>query len=206
MDPVPKKPRATYQDVLNAPEHKVAEIINGELHLSRPGGPATRVATRLTIALGGPFDQGGDGPGGWVILFEPELHLSDDVAVPDVAGWRIERLPVVPEAAYFTVVPDWVCEVLSPSTARLDRAEKLPSYASAGVSWVWLVDPRIRTLEAYRRLEDGKWLQLTTLKDDERGRIEPFEAFELDLARLWSQLPLPSRASEEGLGYWAETY
>lgn len=204
MDSAPKKPRATYADVRNAPEHKIAEILDGDLHLSRPGGPATRVAMTLSNELYAPFDSGRGGPGGWLILGEPELHIGDDVVVPDVAAWKLERLPVVPEAAYFTVIPDWVCEVLSPSTYKFDRIEKLPFYASVGVNWAWIIDPRIRTLEALR-LYDRKWLNIATLKGDERGRIEPFDAIELDLAKLWSRLPLPSRASEEGLGYW-DTY
>src|SRR5439155_23641866 len=113
------------------------------------------------------------------------------------AGWRRDRLPRVPDAAFFTIIPDWICEVLSPGNERWDRAEKLPRYAAIGVRHAWLVHPRRRTLEAFR-LHDGKWLALAVYKDDERARIEPFDAIELDLAVLWADLPLPTRASEEG--------
>src|SRR5688572_30939502 len=115
-DPVDKKKRATYQDLLDAPEHKVADLINGELYLSpRPAGPHTVVASTLHYEIGPPFGRGRGGPGGWIILFEPELHLGDDVLVPDLAGWRRERMPFVPDGQ-FDVAPDWICEVLSKST------------------------------------------------------------------------------------------
>src|SRR5262245_28488537 len=191
-----KKRRATYQDVLDAPEHVVAEIIGGELRLSpRPGGPATLVASRLFRQLG-PFDGGPGGPGGWLILFEPELHLADEIAVPDVAAWRRERMSVVPEGAFFTVPPDWICEVLSPSTAKMDRLEKLPLYASFGVQYAWLIHPLRRTIEAFR-LDNGAWVASGVYRSPDRARIEPFGAIELDLARLWANAPLPTRASEE---------
>src|SRR5262249_41627290 len=141
MDPI-KKRRATYQDVIDSPEHMVAEIIGGELRLSsRPGGPATAVASSIADELGLPFKRGRGGPGGWLILFEPELHLGDEIVVPDLAGWRRERLPLAPDAAFFTVPPDWICEVLSRSTEKMDRVEKMPLYASFGVSFAWLVHP-----------------------------------------------------------------
>jgi Uma2 family endonuclease len=195
IDPA-KKRRATYQDVLDAPEHVVAEIIAGELRLSpRPGGPATAVASALGEELGPPFRSGRGDSGGWIILDEPELHVGEDIVVPDLAGWRRERMPVVPDGAFFTIVPDWVCEVLSPGTERIDRAEKMPLYASLGVQYAWLVHPRRRTLEAFR-LHQGKWLVIAVHKDDERARIEPFGAIELDLANLWANVPLPTRASE----------
>ena len=199
-DPAPRR-RATYQDVLDAPENMVAEIIGGELRLStRPGGLSTVAASILSGELIPPFGRGRGGPGGWIILIEPELHLGDEVVVPDLAGWRRERLPVVPDAAYFTVPPDWVCEVLSPSTERTDRAEKLPIYAARGIGHAWLVHPRRRTLEAFR-LHEGKWLALAVYKDDDKAQIEPFEAIELDLAALWADAALPTRASEEAAEY-----
>ncbi len=196
MDASTKKRRATYQDVIDAPENMVAEIIDGELHLSRPAGPAQSVVTVLTGVLEPPFGRGKGGPGGWIILFEPEVHLLEDVLVPDLAGWRVERMSVVPEEAQFRIPPDWVCEVLSPSTEKRDRTQKMRIYAAAGVQYLWLVHPRRRMLEAYR-LHDGKWLLLTTLTDDDRARIEPFSEIELDLATLWTYLPLPTRAGEE---------
>lgn len=197
----PGKRKATYQDVLDAPEHEVAEIINGELRLSpRPGGRATAAGTGLAGELVRPFSHGRGGPGGWIVLVEPELHIGDEIVVPDLAGWRIERLPMVPDAAFISVVPDWVCEVLSPSTERMDRAEKMPWYASIGVSHAWLVHPMRRTLEAFR-LHEAKWLAIAVHKDDERARIEPFDAIELELALLWAHTPLPTRASEEAAEY-----
>jgi len=192
------KKRATYQDVLDAPEHLVAEIIGGELRLSpRPGGPATAVATAVADELGPPFKRGRGGPGGWIILFEPELHLGEEILVPDLAGWRRERMPLVPDDAFFTLAPDWICEVLSKSTEKSDRAEKMQLYASFGVRHVWLVHPRLRTLEAFR-LHDGHWLAVGVHKDLDRARVEPFDAIELDLAALWADVPMPTRAQESG--------
>lgn len=199
-DRAPKR-RATYQDILDAPEHEIAEIIGGELRLSpRPGIPATEAASVIGEELGPPFKRGRGGPGGWLILDEPELHLGEDVLVPDLGGWRRERLPVLPDDAFFTLPPDWVCEVLSRSTERTDRAEKMPLYASVGVRHVWLVHPRRRTLEAYQ-LQDGKWLTLAVYKDADRARIEPFDAIEFDLALLWADVALPARAQEEAADY-----
>jgi Uma2 family endonuclease len=197
----PKDRRATYQDVLDAPEHKVAEIVNGELHLSpRPGGPATSVVGNLADELGPPFKRGRGGPGGWLILYEPELHLDAEIVVPDLAGWRRERMSVVPDGAFFTTAPDWICEVLSPSTEKFDRAEKMAVYASFGVKHAWLVHPVRRTLEAFR-LHEGTWLLLAVHKDDDRVRVEPFDAIELDLAVLWADTPLPTRAGEAAAEY-----
>jgi Uma2 family endonuclease len=136
--------------------------------------------------LGGPFDQGRGGPGGWFVLFEPELHLHEDVLVPDLAGWRRDRMPRPPRTAAFTLAPDWVCEVLSPSTRALDRAVKLPVYAREGVRHVWLVDPEARTLEVLR-LEGEHYSLLATHAGPARVRAEPFDAIELELAFLWGE-------------------
>jgi hypothetical protein len=191
IDPA-KNRRATYQDVIDSPENLVAEIIGGELRLSnRPAGPATAVASAIGEELGPPFKRGRGGPGGWLILDEPELHLGDEIVVPDLAGWRRERLALVPDAAFITVPPDWICEVLSKSTEKTDRVEKMPLYASFAVPYAWLVHPRRRTLEAFR-LRDGKWLAIAVHKDIERARIEPFDAIEPDLAVLWADVPLPT--------------
>jgi len=196
MGPI-KKRRATYQDVIDAPEHMIAEIIDRQLRLPpRPAGPATAAASTIGYELGPPFNRGRGGPGGWLILWEPELSLGDEIIVPDLAGWRRERLAVAPDAANITVPPDWICEVLFRSTERMDRAEKMPSYASFGVQYAWLVHPRRRTLEAFR-LHDGRWLTMAVHKDDARARIEPFDAIELDLALLWADAALPTRAGEE---------
>lgn len=201
----PAKRRATYQDVLDAPEHEVAEIIGGELRVSpRSAVRHARTASALGYLIGPPFDFGSNGPGGWIILHEPEVHLGDDIVVPDLAGWRRERMPEAPGGAFVALAPDWVCEVLSPRTAVDDRVEKLPIYARDGVGYVWLVDPVKRTLEVFR-LHEGKWLVLATYKGEARIRAEPFEAIELDLSLLWASVAAPpprgTRASEPGAEY-----
>jgi Uma2 family endonuclease len=198
----PARRRATYQDVLDAPRHKVAEIIRGELRLSpRPAGPHAEVTSTLAAELIAPFKLGRNGPGGWIILFEPELHLDDDIVVPDLAGWRRERLPAVDDVPYFTLAPDWLCEVLSPSTEKADRADKLAIYAAAGVRNVWLLHPIRRTLEVLR-LHEARWLALAVHRDDERVRAEPFDAIDLELSALWADLSkLPGRVSESSAGY-----
>ncbi len=185
----PAKRRASYQDVLDAPEHMVAEIIGGELHLTpRPGAPHAGVASALVWALSGPFRFGIGGPGGWLILAEPELHLegSGKPIVPDLAGWRRDRMPALPEAAAVELSPDWICEVLSPRTAALDRADKMPVYATAEVRHAWLIDPAIRTLEVFRREERG-WGLVRTWKGDARVCAEPFQVVEIDLALNWAR-------------------
>jgi Uma2 family endonuclease len=182
----PTRPRATYDDLLAVPEHLVAEIIDGELHTSpRPAPRQAKAETALATALHGRFDSGHGGPGGWTILLEPELHLSDDVLVPDIAGWRRERLPSLPETPWFSLAPDWICEVLSPSTAALDRVKKLGIYAREGVAHAWLVDPLARTLEILR-LEGRRWTIVGTHAGAETVRGEPFTDGEIDLAALWT--------------------
>jgi len=187
----PARRRATYEDVLAAPRHVVAEIIDGDLRLHpRPAVPHATAATVLGEELGPPFRRGRGGPGGWILLDEPELHLGTDIVVPDMGGWRRERLNVLPSKAYLTLAPDWMCEVLSPSTTKTDRAEKLPIYAREGVLHAWLLDPLARILEVLR-LERGKWTVLDVHKDDARVRAEPFDAFELELGVLWADLEPP---------------
>jgi Uma2 family endonuclease len=177
---------ATYEDLLAVPEHLVAEIIDGELVTSpRPASRHARASSSIGGELYGPFDRGRGGPGGWIILDEPELHLLGNVLVPDVAGWTRARMPELPDAKAFELAPDWVCEVLSPSTARVDRARKVPIYARAGVAHVWLVDPALQTLEALR-LESGGYRLLGTWCAEARVRVEPFDAIELELAALWA--------------------
>jgi Uma2 family endonuclease len=194
----PERRRATYQDVLDAPEHKVAELIDGELYVSpRPAAPHALVTSVLFGELYRHFDGGS--PGGWVFLIEPELHFGDDVMVPDIAGWRVERVPDM-SVSYFTSAPDWLCETLSPSTERLDRAKKLPRYAAAAVGHVWFLHPIRRTLEVLR-LHETTWLLAATHDGDAVVRAEPFEAIEIDLARLWERLPPPGRLAEEMVFY-----
>jgi Uma2 family endonuclease len=179
---------ATYQDVLDAPPHMVAEIVGGELNLSpRPASRHGAAASTLGEELGPPFKRGRGGPGGWIILDEPELHLGSDVLVPDLAGWRRERMALLPDAPFLTIVPDWICEVLSPGSARFDRKKKMPLYGHEGVRNAWLVDPVERTQEVYR-LVDSHWLLLATHSDDERVRAEPFDAIELELGILWADV------------------
>lgn len=188
------KQRATYEDLLQVPEHLVAEILDGDLYASpRPAMPHARVCSALEIEIGGPFDRGRGGPGGWWILFEPELHFDAEVLVPDLAAWRRERLPSIPDVAFMTLAPDWVCEVISPATERIDRALKLPIYAKHGVGHAWLVNPASRTLEVYRR-SDKTWTLVGSHADDAVVRAEPFDAVELDLLVLWGE----SRSSREG--------
>ncbi|HZH75540.1 MAG TPA: Uma2 family endonuclease, partial [Archangium sp.] len=161
------------------------EIVDGELYVSpRPASPHARAATRLGAVLDGPFDQGEGGPGGWIILYEPELHLGGDALVPDLAGWRRERMPEMPHVAAFTLAPDWVCEVLSPSTAVLDREKKMKAYAREAVRHLWLVDPLRQALEAYR-LEDQRWSRQGLWVGEDSVRVEPFEAIVLKLGLLW---------------------
>ena len=176
---------ATYRDVLDAPAHEVAQVVDGVLYTHpRPATPHAQAASTLGEELGPPFKRGRGGPGGWIILDEPELHLGPDILVPDLAGWRRETLPELPEAPYLTVRPDWVCEVLSPSTRRLDRVRKVPVFAREGVGHVWLVDPAAKTLEILR-LGDGAYVFVAAYAEAEVVRAEPFEAIELRLEDLW---------------------
>jgi Uma2 family endonuclease len=183
----PARTRTVYERFAEVPRHLVAEVVRGVLVTQpRPAARHARAASRLGSLLG-PFDLGGaDRPGGSIILIEPELHLGPDILVPDLAGWRRSRMPELPDVAAFELAPDWVCEVVSPSTAALDRADKLPIYAKAGVGHAWLVDPLAQTLEVYKQ-EAGRWLLLDTLKADARVRAEPFEAVEFDLGALWAR-------------------
>ena len=177
--------RATYQDVLDAPPHKVAEVIAGTLHTHpRPAARHAWASSRLGGRLDGPFNPGAGGPGGWWIIDEPELHLGDDIVVPDLAGWRRETMPAFPDGAYFTVAPDWVCEVLSPSTRQLDQGEKRDLFAREGVRHLWFVDPDARMLEAFE-LRERHWLLLATLVDDAPVSLPPFDAIAFPLGALW---------------------
>lgn len=185
MGDEPTRRDELYAELEALPPNVVGEIVGGVLYASpRPASPHARAAFRLGSDVGGPFDRGRGGPGGWVILFEPELHLGQDVLVPDLAGWRRARMPRMPRTAAFTLAPDWVCEVISPSTASLDRTRKMAAYAREGVGCLWLVDPLRRSLEVYR-LEHDHWTPPRSHGDEARVRAEPFEALELDLSALW---------------------
>jgi len=184
---LPARRRANYEDLLAVPSHKVAEIIDGELLVSpRPAIPHAKASSALGAVVGGPFGIGTGGPGGWVILFEPELHFGDDVIVPDLAGWRREQMPVAPQAAYISLAPDWVCEVVSLITEKVDRADKLPVYARERVAHAWLVNPLARTLEVFA-LDGSRWTLLGTFAGDKKVRVVPFDAVEIDLPLLWPE-------------------
>jgi hypothetical protein len=179
------KKDATYDDLRDVPDHFVAEMFESELYASpRPALPHAHAASVMGALLGGPFHLAVNGPGGWVLLDAPELHLSNDVLVPDLAGWRRERLPTVPAVPYSTIAPDWVCEVLSPSTEALDRGKKLRSYAREGVAHAWLVNPMLRTLEVLS-LASGTFTLAESHEGNVNIRAVPFDAIELDLGALW---------------------
>ncbi|MEP7122127.1 MAG: Uma2 family endonuclease [Byssovorax sp.] len=192
--PAMKPRRATYADLEAAPANQVAELIEGTLYvMPRPAPRHANATSRLTMKLGGPFDLGERGPGGWRILIEPELHFPDpskpgaiDALVPDLAGWRRERMPALPATAYFTLAPDWICEVLSPSTEEHDREVKMPVYAREGVRHAWLIDPLARLLEVYTLDAQKRWSEPTIHRDVEVVRAPPFDAIELDLSALWT--------------------
>lgn len=193
--PAEKRRRATYADLEAVDPLRVAELIGGELYvMPRPAPRHARASSILGGELTGPFDLGRDGPGGWWILDEPEIHFPDPAApgeveavVPDLAGWRRERMPELPETAFFPLAPDWICEVLSPSTKDLDRDEKMPLYAREGVRWAWLIDPIARTLEVFTLGAGRRWNEPTVYRDADRVRAVPFEIKELDLSVLWGK-------------------
>lgn len=176
---------ATYEDILRLPENMVGEIVNGELIVSpRPGPRHALASSSLGIEIGGPFSRGRGGPGGWIILDEPELHLGPQVLVSDLAGWRRERMPALPDTAWFTLAPDWVCEVLSPSTAIVDRTGKQDIYREQGVPWLWFVDPAARTIEVLSRTE-RHWILAGSFGGSGERRIPPFDAVPIDVGALW---------------------
>jgi Uma2 family endonuclease len=181
----PAKRAATYEDLERIPENMTGEIIDGELIVSpRPARRHVEVASSLGGELVPPFRFGRRGPGGWFIYHEPEIHFGENVIVPDLGGWKSERLSTTPEEHRFTISPDWVCEILSPGTARRDRIRKMRIFAQYDVSYAWLIDPVLMTLEVFK-LESGTWLIKGMYAEDEKVRAEPFEAVEIDLANLW---------------------
>jgi Uma2 family endonuclease len=182
---------ATYEDLEAVADTMVAELIDGDLITSpRPASPHARATTQLGVRLGGSFDRppdGADAPGGWWILFEPELHFGRNVLVPDLAGWRRDRMPKLPNVAAFTQAPDWICETISPSTGSIDRGRKMRIYAHEGVGHLWIVEPIARTIEVYR-LEGERWIVASTHGGNDPVRAEPFDAVELDPSSWWLEL------------------
>ncbi len=195
-DPALRK--ATYADLEAVPPHLVAEIVDGVLETHpRPSPRHGAAAVGLGSELSGPFQRGRSGPGGWIFILEPELHLGADVVVPDLAGWRRERLPREPETAYVETPPDWVCEIASPSTERLDRGPKRRIYGAAGVGHLWLLDPRSKLLEAFANA-GGRWLLLATITGDDEIRVAPFDAVGFPMAALFPfDEPTPQKPSDE---------
>jgi hypothetical protein len=182
----PAQRDAAYEELLRLPENLVGEILGGELHTHpRPAPKHAQAYSALGYVVGGPFSAGMGGPGGWWILDEPELHLGGDILVPDLAGWRRERMPELPDTAWFDLAPDWTSEIPSPATARTDRVVKMPIYAREGIGHLWLVDADLRTLEVYA-LNGARWRLVAALKDDDTVRQPPFDAIEFSLTVLWA--------------------
>lgn len=193
---------ATYADLETVPEHLVAELIDGALLTHpRPSRRHVAAASSLGDELVGPFQKGRGGPGGWVILDEPEVRIGSDVVVPALAGWRRERLTDHPETSYFTVVPDWICEVLSGSTELRDRTLKMRIYGMAGISHLWLVDPRLQILEAFENV-GGRWTKVGDWNSADAVRALPFDAISFSLADLWPLDP-PLGMNEDPTPYYA---
>ncbi len=176
-----------YQKLLDLPENMVGEIIGGELYSQpRPSPKHALASSSLGGELDGPFYKGRGGPGGWWILFEPEIHIGGEVLVPDLCGWKKDRLPQLPDTAFFELAPDWVCEILSQNTAQKDRILKMPIYAKNNVPFIWLIDPTLRTLEAYQ-LDNKYWKLIGAYAEDDRVSVAPFEEISIDLKLLWGQ-------------------
>lgn len=185
-EPAPRK--ATYEDLYSIPENMTGEIIDGELHVTpRPSRSHAHSATSLGGELVPLYQFGRGGPGGWIILVEPEIMFGDDLLVPDLAGWKRERFPVEEPHNWISVSPDWVCELLSPGTMRKDRVHKMRIYARHRVPHLWLVDPTAKSLEVFQLDDSGRWIVLGVYFEDDKVRAEPFSRLEFDLSNLWLQ-------------------
>ncbi|MFH1139158.1 MAG: Uma2 family endonuclease [Pseudomonadota bacterium] len=186
--PKPVKKRAVYDDLHKLPENMTGEIIEGELHaFPRPHSRHAKSTSVLSGELMPPYYFGrGGGPGGWIILIEPEVMLGDDLVAPDLAGWKKDRLPKLPKKNWISVVPDWVCEMLSPSARGYDRIKKMPLYGQFAVKHVWLLDPLDRTLEVYQ-LENGRWTAIGFYGENDKVKAEPFAEIEINLADFWME-------------------
>jgi len=178
-----------YEQLLCLPERLTGEIIDGQLHTQpRPAWPHALAGARLNADIETAYGRGRGGPGGWWILYEPEIHfiLDKEVLVPDIAGWHRERIPDPPSGHKIQVVPDWICEILSPSTRSKDREVKMPVYARHGVAYAWLVDPQAQSLEAFA-LHAGLWTEVGSFHGDDRVSVAPFDGISIALADLWGR-------------------
>jgi len=181
----PARKGAVYQDLYEIPKNMTGEIVAGELIVTpRPSRRHSNASFALSSGIGPPYRFGRGGPGGWIILAEPEVSFGQDILVPDLGGWKKERFPISEDHNWISAAPDWVCEILSPSTARTDKADKMPIYAAHGVSYLWLVDPLAETLDVFG-LEAGRWVVLGLFAGAKRVRAKPFHDMELDLGTLW---------------------
>jgi Uma2 family endonuclease len=180
------KEKTAYEKWLQLPENVVGEIVMGELHVNpRPAPKHGNAASSLLMEIA-PFHKGRNGsPGGWLIMIEPEIHIENNITVPDIAGWKRTRMPVVPEEAFFSLAPDWICEVLSPSTAVWDRVNKMPLYAKQEVRHFWIIDPILKTMEVYQN-DHLSWKLICTYANDNKIRAAPFADIEIDLSALWA--------------------
>lgn len=180
------KGKAGYEDLYGIPENMTGEIINGELVVTpRPSRRHGFSANALGTAVTAPYQFGrGEGPGGWIIIPEPEIGLGEDILVPDLAGWRNERFPDEEPHNWISVPPDWICEILSPGTLRRDKIVKMPIYARYGVPYLWLLDPIARTLDTFR-LQEGQWVVAGVYMEDDEVRTEPFKEITIHLSDLW---------------------
>lgn len=182
---------ATFADIEALPEGVVGEIIDGTLYThARPRAGHMDLVGALIDGLRGPFQRGQNGPGGWWVLAEPGIEVEGAPEFnPDLAGWRRERMPVLPDGRC-KVVPDWACEILSPSTRAYDTRIKRPFYARIGIQHLWFIDPEARMI-TLSELQNGFWVDMGSYGDDEVIRAPPFDAIELRLGGLWKSLPPP---------------
>ena len=185
MSEPPQERKATYADLFSIPENTTGEIIDGELIVTpKPSPRHSNASALLTATLVPPYRKGMGGPGGWMILSEVEIMLGDNLLVPDISGWRMERFPGFPKENWISVPPDWVCEILSPDTIRLDRVRKMPIYAEYMIPYLWRLDPIAKTLEVFK-LESGKWIFEQAYAEDDKVRAEPFQEIEFALGNFW---------------------
>ncbi|MBF0226913.1 MAG: Uma2 family endonuclease [Desulfobacterales bacterium] len=179
------KKNATYEDLYKIPESMIGQIINNKLVVTpRPSYRHASVTSDLGAEIIPPYKFGRGGPGGWIILYEPEIKLGENIFVPDLAGWKKEKLLKLPATNYISISPDWICEVLSPSTEKTDRARKMPIYAQFGVSYFWIIDPIEKVLEIFK-LSGNQWIVVGTYAEDDKVKPEPFQEIEIDLKNLW---------------------